>query len=95
VGTGEGDPGGEPVREWACGVCGQPVLDIVGIAVLAEGQLRFWTEGYCAEHQRQVRESLETQAREGRPPEIMVKRLLTADEVDGWMQRVRREAGVS
>ena len=92
-GHGGGPEETEP-RDWRCGVCSEPAQRIIGVAVLVDGQLRFWVEGFCAEHEHQVRSSVEARAREGHPPEIMVRQLLLPREVIAWIRRVRREAGV-
>ena len=95
VGTGEGGGLDEPGRQWSCRACGQADVWVVGIAALVEGQLRFWLDGYCAQHEQQVRDALQAEARGDHPPEIMVKRSLRPADVRAWMQLVRREAGVT
>jgi hypothetical protein len=95
VATGDGGLVDEQNRQWTCGTCGKQVGWVVGIAALVEGKLRFWLDGYCDEHEQEVRDALQGQARGDHPPEIMVKRSLRPQDVGEWMQLVRREAGVS
>ena len=92
-GHGEG-PEETDLREWRCGVCSTPVKRIIGVAALIDGQLHFWVEGFCDEHEQEVRASLEARAREGHPPEILVRQLLAPRDVTPWMRRVRQEASI-
>ena len=93
--SGRGDgPEEAEARDWRCAVCSETALRVIGIAALIEGQLRFWVEGFCGEHEDEVRSSVEARAREGWPPEIMVRQLLQPRDVAAWMRRVRQEAGV-
>ena len=93
--SGDGGGPGEPKpREWRCATCATPTHRVIGVAALIDGRLRFWVEAFCHEHEQAVRDSVESQARAGRPPEILVRKLLAPDEVTAWMHRVRREAGV-
>lgn len=90
----DGGSSDEQRRQWMCRACGEPACRIVGIAALVEGRLRFWMDGYCDEHEQQVRDALEAEARGEHPPEIMVKRLLRPADVHDWMELIRRQAGV-
>jgi len=93
--SGRGDgPEVAEERDWRCAVCSAAAPRIIGVAALIDGQLRFWVEGFCGDHEDDVRSSIETRVREGRPPEIMVRQLLQPHEVTAWMRRVRQEAGV-
>ena len=87
-----GGPAETASRDWRCAVCGTATTRIIGVAALIDGQLHFWVEGFCDEHEQEVRASVEARAREGHPPEILVRRLLAPDEVTAWMRRVRQEA---
>ena len=92
-----GDGGGpdEPKpQDWGCAECATPTHRVIGVAALIEGQLRFWVEAFCPAHEQAVRDVVEAQVRKGRPPEILVRKLLAPAEVDAWMHHVRREAGV-
>lgn len=91
-----GDKGPEEhQREWTCTVCQRTVRQVVGVAALIDGRLRMWLSGFCTDHEDEVRASIETQAREGHPPEIMIRQVLRPEDVPAWTERVRREAGIT
>ena len=64
---------------------------MVGVAAVVENRFRLWFGGCCGDHEAEVREHVKSEAHEFGIPEITVIQVLAPDEVEAWIQRLKKE----